>query len=139
MVVRYRDGLVPEVDTDPGLRAELADLPARVAEQLDGAEISQALDTIWQQVRRLNRYVEEQAPWLLARDADRGAELDRVLASLIEGLRVVTVLLSAYLPAATARLLASLDEQDTAVAAAQFRARGSGRRVRSIEPLFPKL
>ena len=62
---------------------------------LDGADLSGALEAIWQRVRRLNRYVEEQAPWTLAKDPDRAAELDRVLASLAEGLRVVAVLLHA--------------------------------------------
>jgi methionyl-tRNA synthetase len=50
-------------------------------------------------VRRLNRYVEEQAPWQLAKDPERAADLDRVLRTLAEGLRVVTVLLSPWIPA----------------------------------------
>jgi hypothetical protein len=60
---------------------------------MDRAELTQALDAIWQRVRRLNRYVEEQAPWQLAKDDARAGDLDRVLRTLAEGLRVVTVLL----------------------------------------------
>ena len=62
-------------------------------ELLDRAELTAALEAIWQRVRRLNRYVEEQAPWKLAKDEARAADLDRVLRSLAEGLRVVAVLL----------------------------------------------
>ena len=40
-------------------------------------------------MRRLNRYVEEQAPWQLAKDAARAEDLDRVLRTLAEGLRVL--------------------------------------------------
>ena len=70
MVLRYRDGAVPGVATDPALRSEFDGLAERVAELLDGAEATQALEQIWQRVRRCNRYVEEQAPWQLARDPD---------------------------------------------------------------------
>ena len=63
---------------------------------LDRAEITQALERIWQRVRRLNRYVEERAPWQLAKDPRRRpASSTPTLRSLAEGLRVVTVLLHA--------------------------------------------
>ena len=72
---------------------------------LDRAEITQALDRIWARVRRLNRYVEEQAPWKLAKDPEQAELLNTVLRSLAEGLRVVTVLLAPYMPESTAKLL----------------------------------
>ena len=50
-----------------------------VAALLDRAEISQALEEIWQRVRRLNRYVEERAPWQLAKDPAQAGELDATL------------------------------------------------------------
>ena len=95
MLVRYRDGVVPDVDVDPALARRLRRAsPSEVAELLDRAEITQALDAIWQRVRRLNGYVEETAPWQLAKDDAKAGELDRALRSLAEGLRVVTVLLA---------------------------------------------
>ena len=77
----------------PVLGADFDGLADEVAALIDRAEITQALDVIWQRVRRLNRYVEEQAPWTLAKDPERAADLGKVLASLLEGLRIVTVLL----------------------------------------------
>ena len=50
---------------------------------IDRAELTGALEVIWQRVRRLNRYVEERAPWQLAKDDARAEELDRVLATLV--------------------------------------------------------
>ena len=76
-------------------------MPSACRELLDRVELTNALDEIWQRVRRLNRYVEEQAPWQLAKDPARAGELDRVLATLAEGLRVVSVLLHPYLPDST--------------------------------------
>ena len=109
----------------------------RVSELIDGAELTLALDEIWQRVRRLNRYVEEQAPWQLAKDPARAQELDRVLATLAEGLRVVSVLLHPYLPEATTKLLAALGAPDLSLAGATFGA-GKIERVSVIESLFPK-
>jgi methionyl-tRNA synthetase len=148
MVERYRGGELPATGVAAGssamsLDGELAGdfegLAEEVCGLLDRAELTQALESIWQRVRRLNRYVEERAPWTLAKDPSRGGELDKVLASLAEGLRVVSVLLHPYLPVSTERLLGALGAKDMSLAAARF---GGGtetpRRVQPLEPLFPK-
>jgi methionyl-tRNA synthetase len=137
MIERYRDGAVPGGDVDASLREDFAGLAQRVSAQLDGAELTAALDEIWQRVRRLNRYVEEQAPWQLAKDDARAEDLDRVLRTLAEGLRSLTVLLWPYLPASAERLLAALGAPDVSLGGAVFGA-GSIERVSAIEPLFPK-
>jgi len=124
MVRRYRDGVVPAVKRDPALEAELEGLPQEVAALMDRAEPTLALERIWQRVRRLNRYVEEKAPWQLARDLDRADELDQTLASLVEGLRTVNVMLEPYMPTSTQKLRAALGSPGGAVS--------------ELEPLFPK-
>src|SRR5215217_7744485 len=108
MIARYRDGRTPDAEPDPALQKDFEGLTHEVTELLDKAEITQALERIWQRVRRLNRYVEEQAPWKLAKDDSRQDRLDTVLTSLAEGLRVVTVLLHAYMPETTERLMGAL-------------------------------
>jgi methionyl-tRNA synthetase len=137
MIERYRDGAVPAGDVDAVLREDFDGLTERVSAQLDGAELTAALDQIWQRVRRLNRYVEEQAPWQLAKDDARAGDLDRVLRTLAEGLRSLTVLLWPYLPASAERLLAALGAPDVSLAGAALGA-GAIERVSAIEPLFPK-
>ncbi|MDX6663157.1 MAG: methionyl-tRNA synthetase [Solirubrobacterales bacterium] len=137
MVARYRDGVVPEAAADEALRTEFHSACARVRELLDSAELTQALEEIWKLVRRLNQYVEERRPWDLAKDDANTAELDTVLYSLCEGLRVATLLLFPYMPATADRLLAALGEQDRALA--EFGSRGGGQRVEKLPPLFPKL
>jgi len=137
MIERYCDGIVPAVDTDAALRAEFDGMFARIDELLSVAELSAALEEVWQRVRRLNRYVEETAPWALAREgAVRAAELAGVLASLAEGLRVVTVALAPYMPAKTAVLLEALGAGERLERA--FAAQGFGGRVSALAPLFPK-
>jgi methionyl-tRNA synthetase len=112
-------------------------LPELVASLLERVELTNALDEIWQRVRRLNRYVEEQAPWQLAKDPERAADLDRVLRTLAEGLRVVSVLLHPYLPDATGKLLDALDAPDLSFSGAGF-GEGEIRYAQKLEPLFPK-
>ena len=77
MITRYREGIVPDVGVDPELATDFDGLvEGEVSGLLDRAEITQALERIWQRVRRLNRYVEERAPWQLAKD-DANAERAR--------------------------------------------------------------
>jgi methionyl-tRNA synthetase len=137
MVGRYRDGIVPRSEPDPALASDFAGLSERVGELIDRTELTVALDEIWQRVRRLNRYVEEQAPWRLSKDDARAGELDRVLSTLVEGLRVVSVLLWPYLPASSETLLRALGAPDVALAGARLGA-GTIGLVTPIEPLFPK-
>ena len=138
MLERYRDGIVPDAEPDPDLADAFDGLADRVAELLDGAELTAALEQVWERVRRLNRYVEEQAPWQLAKDRATAGELDRTLYGLAEGLRVVTVLLHPYLPATAETLLAALGHPDMSLEAARFGARGGGATAQRLAPLFPK-
>ncbi len=138
MIVRYRDGVVAGGPPDDLLQADFAGLPELVASLLDRVELTNALDEIWQRVRRLNRYVEEQAPWQLAKDPEHAADLDRVLRTLAEGLRVVSVLLHPYLPDATEKLLAALGAPDPSFGGAGALAKGKIRFAPKLEPLFPK-
>ena len=118
MVRRYRDGDVPQVEPEP-LVAGAAD---EVAQAMDAFRISDALDAIWQRVRRLNGYVEEQAPWKLAKDEARADDLDRALATLVHGLRELASLLAPFMPEAMGRLAAAVERDE----------------LEAIEPLFPK-
>jgi methionyl-tRNA synthetase len=138
MLQRYRDGVIPAAETDEALRSGFEVLPAEVAAVLDRAEPTRALELIWQRVRRLNRYVEERAPWELAKDPEAADTLDRTLASLAEGVRAVSVLLHPYMPATAERLLVALGAPDASFDAALFAIRGSGASVSALEPLFPK-
>jgi methionyl-tRNA synthetase len=138
MIGRYRDGVIPAAAVDPQLAADFAGLSDQVATLLDRAEATQALELIWQRVRRLNRYVEERAPWQLAREPGAAGELDRTLAGLAEGIRTISVLLHPYMPASTVRLLGALGEVGTGYGLATLAARGSGAATVPLDPLFPK-
>jgi methionyl-tRNA synthetase len=143
MIARYRDGVVPRGRISPELERDFEGLAETVQRHLDGAEISLALEAIWSRgVRRLNRYVEEQAPWKLAKDPAQGERLEQVLYDLAEGLRVVTVLLHPYVPKAAGSLLTTLGQEGDAAVSLERARLGSvegGTQVGKLEPLFPKI
>ena len=94
MIARYRDGdLAPAPDESGELAAAASALHDDIPAALDRWDVTGALDTIWDYVRRLNRHVEQTKPWELAKDPDRAAELDRALYELADGLRIAAVAL----------------------------------------------
>ncbi len=143
MVERYRGGVIPAVRPAP----ELFALSARVAEaydrRFDVLDLTGALEHVWELVRALNRFVEERAPWALAKSDDPGAAaaLDETLATLSEGVRAIAVLLWPYLPARAPLMLAAVGEDpgDVAFDRAVIGS-GSGRRVDTTGgQLFPRI
>src|SRR5215210_6234163 len=139
MIARYRDGIVPDCDVDAELRPDFEPLVEEVELLLARAEITPALDRIWQRVKRLNAYVQDEQPWKLAKDAGGAEQLDSVLYGLAEGLRVVSVLLLPYMPAAAERLLAALGAGERSLDSARFGAVGGGARIGELGQLFPRV
>ncbi len=111
MIARYRGGaLVAASSAGSEVAAFLEPLADDVAARLDAFDLTGALERIWEVVRALNRHVEATAPWQLAKDDARAAELDGVLYDLADGLRAVAVALAAYLPGTSARILEALGQ-----------------------------
>lgn len=109
MIARYLDGELPaRPRAESPVRGLVSSLGADVAEQLDRYDLTGALERIWEVVRGLNRYVEERAPWKLAREEDRRDELEETLYDLADGLAAVAVALAAYLPETSPRILEAL-------------------------------
>jgi methionyl-tRNA synthetase len=141
MITKYRDGVVPAKPESTGLEEEFAGVAEALATKIDALELTGALEELWTLVRRLNRFVEERAPWKLAKDESAAEELDATLYALAEGLRVVSILLNPFIPKSTTTLLAALGFEDQAgdIAAATFGAGAGGNSVGELAPLFPKL
>ncbi|HXD57407.1 MAG TPA: methionine--tRNA ligase [Thermoleophilaceae bacterium] len=137
MIGRYRAGVVP--DATPAELDELSGLPGRVSERLDAVDLTGALEEIWEAVRRLNRYVQDEEPWKLAKDEANAQRIDQILYSLAEGLRSVSVLLSAYMPDTADRLLQALGQPDLGLDSAEYGARPGGAQVSDLAPLFPRI
>jgi methionyl-tRNA synthetase len=110
MIGRYRGGAVPDAPIDAGIAEACARAADAFARRLESLDLSGALDDVWELVRTLNRFVEERAPWKLARGDDPGdaARLDETLRTLADGARVLGIVLHSGMPETCARLLAAV-------------------------------
>jgi methionyl-tRNA synthetase len=139
MIARYRDGVVPNAEPAPVLLDEFEGLREAVAGRLDAIELTAALDEVWQRIKRLNRYVQDEEPWQLSKDESASDRLDQVLYSLAEGLRVVSVLLHPFMPGSAERLLAALGREDLSLDDARLGAVGGGASIAELGQLFPRV
>src|SRR5215211_7121239 len=139
MIDRYRDGVVPDTQPNEALAADFDGLAEAVCNRLDKVEITAALDEIWRRIKRLNRYVQDEQPWQLAKDDAQVERLEEVLYGLAEGLRVVSVLLHPFMPESAERLLAALDREDLSLDLARFGAVPGGATIGELAQLFPRV
>ncbi len=147
MVERYRDGQLPEPVDEPALEAALARATVTADAAVDELDLQAAVLAAMDLVRVVNNYVTESAPWQLAKDEARAADLDRVLYATAESLRGVAVLLNPVMPKAAAKLWAALGAEPslgplTAQRVDEVATWGrlpGGSKVTKIEPLFPRI
>ncbi|MGN6379195.1 MAG: methionine--tRNA ligase [Gaiellales bacterium] len=136
MIARYRGGRVPE-----GTSA-LDPVHASVAERLSEIDLTGALEDIWRLVRNANRFVEERAPWALARSDDPAdaRRLDETLYTLADAVRTLGVLLWAYVPGSAERMLEAVgDPGGIAWDRAGLGLLEAGAEVTQPPPLFPRV
>ena len=103
MIEKYNGGVVPAGDgvkpdaIDEELRAIAGGAAAKVEEQMDKFAFNMALEEIWVLVRRANKYIDEKAPWMLAKDPEKKPELDAVLKNLAEAIRIISILIYPFM------------------------------------------
>lgn len=102
MVIKYFDGTLPAEKTsgefDSELIAECEGLRAKVDEYMDKTQLQNALAEIFKVVSRANKYIDETAPWVLAKDEANKSRLAAVLYNLLETIRITSALLSPFMP-----------------------------------------
>jgi methionyl-tRNA synthetase len=141
MIERYRSGEVPPPVEAPA-ELPLAEVVAALGARLDDLAFDEGLLEIWRLVGWSNRYIDESAPWTLAKDESRAAELDQVLYRCAEVLRLLSHLLAPYIPAAAAELARRLGSPHDGQTWDQSLAWGGlkqGARIEVGPALFPRL
>lgn len=102
MVEKYFDGTLPKEHTtgefDDELIAAATGLQKKLEELLDKTQLNLMLAEIFQVVSRANKYIDETAPWILAKDPANRPRLAAVLYNLLETIRIVSIPLSAFMP-----------------------------------------
>lgn len=102
MVEKYFGGTLPTERVSGEFDDELIEtataLRARVDAFMDETQLNNALAEIFKVVSRANKYIDETAPWVIAKDESKKARLATVLYNLLDTIRIVATLLSAFMP-----------------------------------------
>lgn len=102
MIDKYFGGVIPAErkagDFDEELKAIVNGVPEKVEELMDKLQFSSALTEVWKAVARMNKYIDETMPWVLAKDEANKARLAEVMYNLAEGIRIVSILIQPFMP-----------------------------------------
>ena len=102
MVIKYFDGTLPEEKQSDPMDDELISMAKSLRETvdkcMDNTTLNLALAEIFKVISRANKYIDETAPWVLAKDGANKPRLAAVLYNLLESIRISTSLLSAFMP-----------------------------------------
>ena len=104
MIDKYFDGIVPAPASEPAsefdadLKALAETVGVDAAAYLEKMDFPNALASIWKLISRANKYIDETAPWVLAKDESKKAALGTVLYNLMECIRMSTILLAPFMP-----------------------------------------
>lgn len=125
---------------DEELKAIALALPVRVEARMNELKVADAMDEIFALLRRANKYIDETAPWALAKDAEKRDRLGTVLYNLLEAIRFSAILLEPYLPETSARMLHQLGVKNGGVASlSRFGGMPVGGTVGQAEILFGRI
>jgi methionyl-tRNA synthetase len=108
MIEKYADGKVPAISHDAGLESALSAAVAKADAAMCELDFQGGITTIMDFCKKVNGYVTEKEPWILAKDPSNKALLDEVLYNTAESLRALAVLLHPIMPATTEILWESL-------------------------------
>ena len=138
MLKRYRNGIVPARSNELAADADKAADETRAL--FKQSQLQAALQSIWSLVNRANKYVDETAPFKLAKDPAQAQRLDEVLYNLAESCRVLAVLLNPFLPGTAAKIYAQLGLTGTPdkLAEAAWGGLVAGHTIGEPAPLFPR-
>lgn len=149
MAERYFAGVLPAAEpseqaSDRQLRETALATPSEMEEALDQLRISDALTSLWNLIRRSNKYIEENAPWELAREEKDRARLGTVIYNLLESIRFIAVMLQPFMPRTPAAIwpqlgIAGQPEQQSWQSLESWGSLVTGTGVKRGDDLFPRL
>jgi methionyl-tRNA synthetase len=133
----------PETADDARVRTEFEELKGRVFDLYDACALNRALEEIWAYFGRVNKYLAENEPWIMAKDPARRPRLARVLLQAAAAIRGASYLAYPVMPRSIEKVWAFLNEtrKPAAVpwAAIDFEGLGPGRRIGAPQALFPRV
>jgi len=144
MAVKYFEGVLPSpaelTETDSALKNKTIEMVETVDKLMDELAFSKALQAIWEVISAGNKYIDESAPWSLAKEPANRERLATVMYCLLESQRITHCVLSAFLPTTAGKALDSLGwAQEITQEGLQWGGLRTGTAVTKSEALFPRI
>ena len=146
MAEKYFGGTLPEekrsADPDGELIAQLSALRDKYEAEMERFQFQNALELVFKCIQRANKYIDETAPWALAKDEANRPRLAAVLYKLLESIRICTVLLTPFMPESCEKIFDQIGAEksvQTWESAAQWGSLSATVTVRKGEAIFPRI
>jgi methionyl-tRNA synthetase len=144
MIEKYCEGAIPAIAHDAGLETALAETVAKADSAMVALDFQGGINAIMEFCKRVNGYVTEKEPWIVAKDESRTSELMEILYNTADSIRALAVLLHPVMPATCETLWAALGMQSNISAekisdVATWGQIKPGSRVTKGAVLFPRL
>jgi len=141
---KYFDGVIQKPDTaealDEELKAVALAMPGKVEAKMNELKVADAIDEIFVLLRRANKYIDETAPWALAKNEESKPRLGTVLYNLLEAIRFAAIALEPFLPETSERILNQINAENGGLESLEtFGVLASGSKVGAGEILFARL
>ena len=145
MINKFQKGVLLETsggtEIDNSLKNEAVETAKEYRALMENLQISDAVKLVWKFISRCNKYIDETAPWKLAKDESQKQNLSNVLYNLAESLRIIAILISPFMPNTSRRILEQLQvSQDIKLEDAEiFGKLEVNHVVGKPEQLFPRI
>lgn len=148
MYGKYFSGVITKGEAfeeiDETVKSLWSETIASVDYHMNRVEFSRALEAIWKFISRMNKYVDETAPWLLIKDETKTERLATVMNFLVQSLYKVAVLTAPYMPTASQKIWNQLGFSSNILEAKledmnDWNLLTEGHKLGTAEPIFPRL
>ena len=155
MIHQYRKGVVPAIREEwrvevaegvyPGVSDLANDTIKKTGDAFDRFEFSKGLETVWELISAVDKFIVQMAPWKLARNTEVSAQqqLDDTLYTAAEALRIITALVSPVLPESSRKIWAQLGMKEP-IESLRFESLAwgglqPGQQIGEVSPVFPRI
>lgn len=146
MIEKYHGGVVTHKEgteaVDKEFIALVNETVAGYSDAMDHMELNQAIKDVWNLIGRANKYIDETAPWILAKDPAQAERLQAVMYNLAEALRIIAILIAPFVPVTAPKIYEQLGlgkSESFFMADAVWGKLATGTKVQKGEPLFPRI
>lgn len=146
MIEKYHGGVVTHKEgteaVDKEFIALVNETVAGYSDAMDHMELNQAIKDVWNLIGRANKYIDETAPWILAKDQAQAERLQAVMYNLAEALRIIAILIAPFVPVTAPKIYEQLglgNPESFFMADAVWGKLATGTKVQKGEPLFPRI